>query len=61
MTVLDNSAYFWIPGGHFKYLFFVFNENAELIVNLIVLSDSWTMTLGGGGVCHTNEVYTSIN
>ena len=28
-------------------IYFVFNENAELIVNLIVTFDSWTMELGG--------------
>ena len=36
-------------------IYFVFNENVELIVNLIVPLYSWTMKLGGGGgVCHTN-------
>ena len=28
-------------------IYFVFNDNVELIVNLIVLFDSWTMKLGG--------------
>ena len=37
---------------------FVFNENVELKINLIVPFDSWTMKLW---VCHTNLVYMSIN
>ena len=32
-------------------IYLVFNENVEIIVNLIVPFDSWTMKLG---VCHTN-------
>ena len=28
-------------------IYFVFNENVDLIVNLIVPFDSWTMKLGG--------------
>ena len=32
-------------------IYFVFNENVELIVSLIVPLDSWTIKLR---VCHTN-------
>ena len=28
-------------------IYFVFNENVELTVDLLVLFDSWTMKLGG--------------
>ena len=45
----------YFPGGHFEYLLLSLIQNVELIVNLIVPFDSWTMKLGGGGgVCHTN-------
>ena len=40
-------------------IYFVFNENVELIVNFIVPFDIWIIK--NWRACHTNYIYMSIN